>query len=226
MKLSKETLTILNNFSHINKNILIKAGKNIRTKNESNSVYSEANLIDEFPSDFGISDLDNFLNTYSIFNDPELTFSEDKVSIKEGNAEYNYHRASERVLTFPPYDKNIQFKNTKAHFTMDKEQLKSVVKAANAIKNLASSKESCLHFYVKDGDIIVESKLMKDEPMKNSFKINLGSNWEIEEDFNIVIDASKINLVDGDYEIEVYEKFIKLKNTQIDLFYVITCEIL
>ncbi len=226
MKLSKETLTVLNNFSNINANILIKEGNNIRTRSESNSIYSEANLTDRFPMDFGISDLHNFLNTYNIFNEPELTFSDEKVNIKEGNAEYDYHRASERVLTFPPYDKNIVLKDYKSKFQIDKDQFKNIIKAANAIKNISSNKDSIIRFYCNNSDIIVEAKLSKDEPMKNVFRINLGSDYEIVSSFDVSVNSSKFNLIDGDYEIEIYERFIKLRHSQLDLFYVLACEIL
>lgn len=225
MKLDKEMLTILNNFSSINANILIKKGKNIRTKNESNQIYAEANLTNEFPSDFGISDLHNFLNTYNIFNDPELTFSEDKVNIKEGVAEYDYHRTSERVLTYPPYDKNINLSNPNAVFTIDKDHLKNIIKASNAIKSISSSKDANIRFYNTPEGVVVEAKLAKDEPMKNVYRINLGNDCQINRDFDVLVGASKFNLVDGDYEIEVYDNYIKLKNSQFDLYYVLSCEV-
>ena len=226
MKLNKETLTILNNFSNINANILIKKGTNIRTTNESNQIYAEANLNEGFPQDFGISDLHNFLNTYNIFGDPELTFSEDKVNIKEGVAEYDYHRASERVLTYPPYDKNINLKNPSVTFKIDKEHLKNIIKASNTIKSISSSKDSNIRFYNSGPDVITEAKLSKDEPMKNVYRINLGNEWTINSDFDILVNSTKFNLVDGDYEIEVYDnKYVKLTNQQFDLYYILTCEV-
>lgn len=228
MKLSKETLTILNNFSNINENILIKEGKNIRTRDEAKSVYAEANLDIDFPQDFGISSLKNFLNTYNIFNEPELTFYDDRVVIKEDSAEYIYRRASERVLSYPPYDKNVVLSDPKASFSISKEQLKNIIKAANSIKSLASSKESCISFFFDNGKIITESKMMKDEPMKNAYRISLDIDENLIKDnkFNAVINSSKVNLVDGDYLVTVYDRFVEFRNTQIDLFYVISCEVM
>ena len=62
MKLSNETMNILKNFSTINSGLFFKSGKKISTVSPSKTILAEAVLTEEFPKDFGIYDLNNFLS--------------------------------------------------------------------------------------------------------------------------------------------------------------------
>ncbi len=97
MKLTKNSLNVLNNFMNINKNLMIREGNVIKTINEAKTVVAEATIDNEFPQNFGISDLRNFLNTLNIFNEPELEFYEDKIVIKEDNIEYDYYNDNDKA---------------------------------------------------------------------------------------------------------------------------------
>ena len=62
MKLSDKTLVILKNFAGINNSILVKRGDNLRTISLAKNILAEANINEEFPRDFAIYDLNQFLN--------------------------------------------------------------------------------------------------------------------------------------------------------------------
>ena len=62
MKLSDITLSLLKNFSTINQSILFKQGSKLRTISVMKNIYAEASIGENLPKDFGIYDLNQFLN--------------------------------------------------------------------------------------------------------------------------------------------------------------------
>ena len=86
MKLSETTVNLLKNFSSINQSILFKAGSRLRTISVMKNILVEANITEELPKDFGIYDLNQFLNGLSLHGSPDLDFekADDYVLIKEG----------------------------------------------------------------------------------------------------------------------------------------------
>ena len=54
MKLTKDTISILKNFSAINNGVILKKGNVLITKSISNVVYSEATLNQELDHEIGI----------------------------------------------------------------------------------------------------------------------------------------------------------------------------
>ena len=85
MKLSDKTLSVLKNFSTINQSILFKQGSKLRTISVMKNILAEATITEEIPKDFGIYDLNQFLNGLSLHQSPELDFvNNGHVVIKEG----------------------------------------------------------------------------------------------------------------------------------------------
>lgn len=229
MKLTKETAVVLKNFMNINKNLTIKQGNFLRTINEAKTVIAESVLDIEFPQDFGIADLSNFLNTLNIFNDPDLEFYEDRVVIKEDNVEYDYYRASDAILKDPMYGKNINLGESACEFILSKDQLKNIVKAANTIKSTSISNCSGIHFYKNDNDdIVVEAKLYKDESSKNVYRVIINNNdCDIKDEIgDVIVDSSKFVLIEDDYKVILYKnKCMRLKGLNIPVTYTLAYEI-
>ena len=85
MKLSDKTVNLLKNFSNINQSILFKEGSKLRTMSVMKNILAEAEVVEEFPKDFGIYDLNQFLNGMGLHQNPDLDFTNDNhVVIKEG----------------------------------------------------------------------------------------------------------------------------------------------
>ena len=88
MKLSDRTINLLKNFATINQSILFKQGNQLRTISVMKNILAEANIDEDFPQDFGVYDLSQFLNSLGLFQEPELNFTgESFVNIKEGKTE-------------------------------------------------------------------------------------------------------------------------------------------
>ena len=78
MKLSDKNLTILKNFAGINNSILVKQGTSLRTISVAKNILAEAEIGEEFPREFGIYDLNQFLNGLGLHQDPDLDFKEEQ----------------------------------------------------------------------------------------------------------------------------------------------------
>jgi len=85
MKLSSDTLNVLKNFSTINGNILVKKGSKLSTISASKSVLAQANIKDNFPKDFCVYDLNQFLSVQGLFKDGEIDFTDSNILFKSGN---------------------------------------------------------------------------------------------------------------------------------------------
>ena len=91
MKLSDNTLSLLKNFSTFNQSILFKQGSKLRTISVMKNILAEATVDEELPKDFGIYDLNQFLNGLGLHQSPELDFENDgHVVIKEGKMRSKY----------------------------------------------------------------------------------------------------------------------------------------
>ena len=103
MKLSESTVGLLKNFSSINQSILFKQGSKLRSISVMKNILVEANVAEEFPKDFGIYDLNQFLNGLSLHSSPDLDFERDQyVVIKEGKSRSKYFFADPSVIVAPP----------------------------------------------------------------------------------------------------------------------------
>ena len=103
MKLSDSTVNLLKNFSNINQSILFKQGKSLRTISVMKNILAEATIDEDLPKDFGIYDLNQFLNGLSLYQNPDLDFLNDGyVVIKEGKSRSKYFFADPSVIVSPP----------------------------------------------------------------------------------------------------------------------------
>ena len=103
MKLSDKTLSLLKNFSSINESLLFKQGSKLRTMSVMKNILAEATITEEFPRDFGIYDLNQFLNGLSLHRDADLDFQNDSyVFIREGKNHSKYFFADPSVIIAPP----------------------------------------------------------------------------------------------------------------------------
>lgn len=132
MKLTKETLNKLKNFAEINTNLLIQSGSVLKTVNSSKSLLGETKVAEQFGvNDFGIYDLNEFLGILSLFEDPEITFSEKFVTISEGKSSIKYFSASKEVLVYP--NKDITFPEVDIEFELSSDVVGSIRKVASVL---------------------------------------------------------------------------------------------
>ena len=132
MKLSKETVNLFKNFASINTNLLIKPGNEVSTISGQKNVVSDTTVTENFPKDFGIYDLNEFLGALSLFEDPDLDFQDKYVVIKEGGSSIKFFAADPSVLTVPK--NKINFPDADIEFTLTATMLNMISRTSSVLK--------------------------------------------------------------------------------------------
>ena len=215
MKLSDNALAILKNFAGINNSILVKQGNKLRTISVAKNILAEAEIKEEFPRDFAIYDLNQFLNGLSLHQDPDLDFQQDSyLSIKEGKRRVKYFFADPNVIIAPP-EKEIQLPTQDVCFQMDSVTLEKLVKAA-AVYQLpdlsAIGEAGVIKLVVRD----------KKNDTSNEYAIVVG---ETDKEFSFNFKVENIKIIPGAYDVVVSSKLLsQFTNTQHNLKYYIALE--
>ncbi len=135
MHLSADTLSILKNFSSINDNLIINQGSVLNTCNAEDSIYATATVCEEFPCEFGIYSLTQFLSTLDLFKLPDLTFFDKYVSIvdkDDPSISIKYYKTNTQMLKRPRTLK--QLPEATATFVLTATNLKRLNKARGTLK--------------------------------------------------------------------------------------------
>ena len=215
MKLSDQTLNILKNFAGINNSILVKQGTQLRTISVAKNILAEASIDEDFPRDFAVYDLNQFLNGLSLHQDPDLDFSPDSyISIKEGKRRVKYFYADPNVIVSPP-EKEITLPSEDVHFQLDSSALEKLLKAA-AVYQLpdlsAVGEAGVVKLVVRD----------KKNDTSNEFAVVVG---ETDKEFSFNFKVENIKIIPGAYDVVVSQKLLsKFTNTNCDLKYYIALE--
>jgi len=215
MKLSDKTVNILKNFSSINQSILFKEGNKLRTISVMKNILAEAEIDEDIPRDFGIYDLNQFLNGLNLHSSPDLDFdNEGYVVIKEGRSRSKYFFADKNVIVTPP-DKDITLPSEDVVFDLDTQQLDKLLKAAAV-------------YQVPDLSVVGENGVVKvvvrdkKNDTSNNFQIVVG---ETTSEFFFNFKVENIKIIPGTYEVAVSQKLLaKFTNKNYDLQYYIALE--
>jgi hypothetical protein len=215
MKLSDKTLTLLKNFSGINQSILFKQGNSLRTISVMKNILAEATIDEELPKDFGIYDLNQFLNGLNLHQNAELDFDNNGyVMIREGKSRSKYFFADPNVIVTPP-DKSINLPSEDVCFVLDTKQLDKLMKAA-AVYQLpdlsAVGEAGVIKLVVRD----------KKNDTSNDFSVVVG---ETESEFVFNFKVENIKILPGSYEVVVSQKLLsRFKSNDHNLCYYIALE--
>jgi len=215
MKLSDKTLTLLKNFSSINQSILFKQGSSLRTISVMKNILAEATIEEDLPTDFGIYDLNQFLNGLGLHHSPDLDFeNQGHVVIREGKSRTKYFFADPNVIVTPP-DKEITLPTEDVSFELSTSQLDKLLKAA-AIYQLPD-------LAVVGGDGVVKIVVRdKKNDTSNDFSIVVG---ETESVFSFNFKVENIKIVPGTYDVVVSQKLLsRFTCRDYDLKYFIALE--
>ena len=215
MKLSDNTLSVLKNFSSINQSILFKHGSRLRTISVMKNILAEVTITEELPKDFGIYDLNQFLNGMGLHQSPELDFSNDGyVVIREGKMRSKYFFADPQVIVTPP-EKPITLPSEDVSFELSTDQLDKLLKAA-AIYQLPD-------LAVVGGEGVVKVLVQdKKNDTSNDFSIVVG---ETESTFSFNFKVENIKILRGTYDVVVSRKLLsRFTSKNHDLTYYIALE--
>jgi len=202
MQLSNDTVDVLKNFSTINPNLVIEPGQKLKTISESKTVMASAEIVEDFPEQVGIYDLNEFLSVLNLIESPDLDFKGKFMNISGGSQfaqQVRYYYANTEILTTP--SKDIDMPEINVAFTLS-EDILNKLKQASAVLG-----HNDLSFVGKDGSIEAAIFDQKDNT-SNTFMLNVESGNSITSEFNFDFNIGNLKLIPGDY-------FVSLSNAKI-----------
>ena len=213
MKLSEKTISILKNFSSINQSIHIKQGSRLRTISVMKNILAEVEVDEEFPKDFGIYDLIQFLAGLTLHSNPELDFSHDSyVNIKDGSSQVKYFFCDPAVIVLPP-EKQLVLPSEDVHFVLNSDKLQKLLKAS-AVYQLPD-----LAVIGENGVIKLVCRDKKNDT-SNEYAIVVG---QTDEEFSFNYKVENIRIIPGSYEVTISKKLLS-RFTNGNLTYYIALE--
>ena len=217
VSISNDTLSVLRNFSSINPNVVLKPGQEVKTISEAKNILAVADITEDFPTEMGIYDLNEFLSVVNLVNDPQLNFGDNHVDVVGGNSKVKYFFSDSSILTTPQKDITMPDCEVTVSFTDD--ILSQIRKAASALGHSEMSISA-----TEDG---VNIKVFDSKDSSaNIYNIQLANDAGYKEgQFDFVININNLKLLDGDYEVNISSKLIsEWKNTTKPVRYYIALE--
>lgn len=189
MKLNKNTVEVLKNFSTINAGIIFKEGNVVRSMSVMRNVFARAVVPDTFAKEFAVYDLPEFISTMSLFEDPSITFEDNHLVLSEGTNRIKYFYSSPTVIIAPP-DKELKMSTFDASFNLKATQFEQLSRAANVMRlkefSITKTGISALN---------VESE-------GNNYTVDLPVTTDID-NLNVVIPVDLLKLFPGDYTVKI-----------------------
>lgn len=216
MKLSEKTLTVLKNFATINTGIVFRPGHTLKTMAADLSVLAEAEVDEDFPVEFGIYDLNQFLGNITTMTSPELEFGSKVVHIKDSMFGLDYRGCQPNLITTPPEDKKLVLENPDVTLDLTADQMTKILRLAsmNTLPHVTiQGKDGALTLLAHD----------KANDGKNVVRSNLGA-WE-GPDVTATFKADLLNIIPEDYAVEIgLGKFAHFVSKTSKLTYFISLE--
>lgn len=222
MKLNKETLDVLKNFTQFNSGMKFLEGKTQRTVSMNDGVLVEAELTDAFPKQFCVYDVNQFLGTYESCSDgTELNFDDDAhVRFVEPDAVVNYRLSAEKHIKAPPEGKKLPIpKSFDAEFDISESQLNRLLKFSK-MYDLPD-----LRVKGENNKIQIEAFNEKDDS-KSTYVVDINTETSTyKEDFVAMLKTENLQLLSGSYRAYVnLGNFVYLKNTSKPIRYWVAIE--
>jgi len=209
MKLSAKTIQILKNFSSINPSIMFKEGNILSTMSPLRTIIAKATIAETIERDFGIFDLNRFLGILSLFNDPDLIFTDTFVKITDGQKSVNFTYADPITITTPP-EKEIKMNMPYVEFDLTSDLLQNVMRAASVLQL------SEISLFSENGRMMMGAKDFKN-PSNNSFEIDVK---ETNDNFKIIFLCNNMKMMHNSYKACVAKGIGRFSSEDIEYFIV------
>lgn len=216
MKLSKETMDLLKNFSTINPSIAISAGDSLSTMSNCKNSIAFSQVKETFPQDCAFYDLPEFLSVLDLFEEPELDFKENKVNIKSGNSKCTYVYCERNLIEYPK--KSVSMPPVVVEFKVTEAQISKLLKASATLGlgYIKVSKES-------ESNKILCSVVDIKDPSSNSFELNVGEE-ESSAQYAYYINTNHLHLQKSDYTIKFAAQPISMFQSKDQVEYFVALE--
>ena len=219
MIISNDTLNVLKNFATINPNLVFKPGQELKTIAESKTIMASAKIVEDFPQEFGVYDLNEFLSVYSLIDNPTVEFEDKAMVISSGNVnqqKIKYFFSSPEILTTP--QKDIAMPEPEVGFTLEEDTLNQIRKAAAVLGHNELSIKG-------NNGVLTASVADTRDATSNVYSIEIDNDNSCKNEFDFVVNIPNLKLLPGDYFVAISSKLISnWKNNNYPVEYFIALE--
>ncbi len=194
----KTTLDILKNFATINSGILIRKSNVLRSVSVAKNILARAEVPDSFPHEFAIYNLNEFLSTYRLFDNPEVSYNQDHILLKDSHSRVKYKYSSPAVVVAAP-EKDLSIDDPLIEFELSSDYLDRIQKAAAVMQlsTLEISSEGLRAFNHKNNG-------------GNEFR-SLPKNMRVSEGAGAHnVDISLLKVIPTTYQVKMSDRFIQM----------------
>ncbi len=203
MLISKDTMNVLKAFSTINPSIYVKPEGRLRTMAVAKNIISIAKISEQFPTDFAIYDLNQFLSAASLFDKPDFEFSEKWVNIREegkkrGGIKYFYCR--KELIVYPTQEISVPDDSVTLEFAMTQSMIDKMNKAGAVLgvpDAVIVADDAGISFIVKD----------RKNDSSNDYEIPI-SDDAVKTPVTANFKLENLKLIPGDYRVQITNKGI------------------
>ena len=218
MQMSKATIDLLKNFSTINGSILVKAGSKLETISATKNILASAEIGETFETDFGIYDLNEFLNvaTSEAFNDAEFEFQEKSVVLRNGRSRCRYYYADPSTNISPT--QSLTMPESEVEVRIISDDLKKIKSMSSVLG------KGDFSIFSENGSEIIMSILDKKDPTTNNFEMAIErlDETDVYEPFSMDMKIENLKIIGGDYTVNLASKGIAhFKNDHVPVEYFI-----
>ena len=216
MIISDDTLKVLQNFASVNPNLVLKPGQKVKTISEAKNILAIAEITEDFPTEFGVYDLNEFLSVHGLIENAALSFDDKSLTMASGDQKIKYYFAETDILTQPT--KDITMPNAEVGINLTEQVLDQIQKAASVLGHMELSLSGT-------NGLITASVLDIKDATANTFNIVVDKDNSCKEQFNFVVNIPNLKLLSGDYFVSISSKLISnWQNTNYPVEYFIALE--
>lgn len=214
MKLETRTVQILRNFSSINPSLVFKKGKVVSTVSPGKTIMALARTETDFPQEFAIYELSEFLGALSLYTEPDLEFGDRAVTIKAGRSRVNYIYGNPDNIIKPPAIEKFKMPEVVYEFDLPGDVL------SKALKALGTFQLPEIAIVCKDGEVQIQAINSKN-PSGNAYSETLG---ESENEFKAVFRAENLKMLPDNYRVTIARGLAKFVSKDLEYYIAVEAE--
>jgi len=194
--ISKETIDLLQNFSTINKSIVIKPGNRIQTLSLNKNILAKAKVEETFAKDMPIYDLPSLIAVFNMFEgSPVIDTDQDNflvISNPSNRSKVKFFYSDPDIIVQPP-DKEVDLPTEDVRFRLEAPILQQIRKAWS----ICGVPDLCLY---GDGETMQLCLTDKKNETSNSYSIEVG---ETDDQFCYCFKMENLKLYNQGYDVTI-----------------------
>lgn len=192
MKISQETIKILQNFASINDNIRIYPGNSLQTISPLKNSFAKAIVEEKFPKDFCVAELSKFLGLLSLMDDREIEFGEVSLKVSNDSGEFEFFYAEPSVIIAPPKDKKLPVDEV-YKFSLTSSDIGMITKAAGIVN------AKCISVISKNNKTVLSVGDPKNSSSSSYRKVLETSDV----DFDVRLAIENLKIISENYQVTI-----------------------